>query len=144
MNRVDLIGRTTKDIEISYTRETQIAVGRFTLAVNRRKKEDGADFISCKVWGRTAENMSQYVKKGHKVGISGRIETGSYKNRDGFTVYTTEVVVEDFDLLEPKHEQSTPASQPAPPAQPAEQSPHQQSLDDLPDSFEQADDDLPF
>lgn len=132
MNKVDLIGRTTADIDLSYTRDTQTAVGRFTLAVNRMRKEDGADFIRCKVWGKRAEIMERYVKKGHLVGISGRIETGSYKNRDGVTVYTTEIVVEDFDFLEPRHDQDKPS-----PSQ-------QERLDDLPDGFEQTDDDLPY
>lgn len=141
MNKVDLIGRTTGDIDLAYTQQTQTALGRFTLAVNRRKKEDGTDFIRCKVWGRTAENMSKYVKKGHKVAISGRIETGSYKNRDGVTVYTTEVVVEDFEFLEPKHEEGNPTQSNANPTQ---SNAHQESLDDLPDSFQQAEDDVPF
>ena len=100
MNKVNLIGRTTKDIQLSYT-QNQKAVGRFTVAVNRMKKEDGADFINCKVWGNRAEIMSKYIKKGHRVGISGRIETGSYE-KDGHRVHTTEVVVDDFDFLEPK------------------------------------------
>lgn len=132
MNSVVLIGRTTTDIELSYTPQTQTAVGRFTLAVDRRKREDGSDFIRCKAWGRTAENMERFVKKGHKVGVSGRIETGSYKNREGVTVYTTEVVVENFDLLEPKRDAA-----PAPDAQPP-------IFDDMPDTFEPVDDDLPF
>lgn len=131
MNSVVLIGRTTADIELSYTPKNQTALGRFTLAVDRIKKEDGSDFIRCKVWGRTAENMSRFVKKGNKVGISGRIETGSYKNRDGATVYTTEVVVENFEFLEPKRD-ARPAEQPI------------MEPGDLPDSFEAVDDDLPF
>ena len=131
MNSVVLIGRTTADIELSYTPQTQTALGRFTLAVDRIKKEDGSDFIRCKVWGRTAENMSRFVKKGNKVGISGRIETGSYKNRDGVTVYTTEVVVENVEFLESKRD-ARPAEKPLP------------EFVDLPDSFEAVDDDLPF
>ena len=104
MNSVKLIGRTTDRIELSYTPQTQTAIGRFTLAVNRRKKEDGADFIRCKVWNRQAEIMSKYVGKGHRIAIEGRIETGSYK-KDGKTVYTTEVVVEDFEFLESRHDE---------------------------------------
>lgn len=130
MNRFIGIGRTTADIELRYTPQTQTAVGTFTLAIPRQKKEDGSDFIRCKVWGKRAEVMSKYVPKGHKVGISGRIETGSYKNRDGVTVYTTEVIVDDFEFLEPK-------------SQTVSQSP-QQSFNDLPDGYEQVDDDLPF
>lgn len=75
--------------------------------------------------------MSRFVKKGNKVGISGRIETGSYKNRDGGTVYTTEVVVENFEFLEPKRD-ARPAEKPLP------------EFGDLPDSFEAVDDDIPF
>ena len=130
MNNVVLIGRTTADIELSYVAQTQTAIAKFTLAVNRRKKEDGTDFIRCKVWGRTAENMSKYVRKGHRVGVSGRIETSSYKNRDGATVYTTEVVVESFEFLEPKREER-PANDPP------------MDFNDMPDSFVAVDDDFP-
>lgn len=137
MNSVVLIGRTTADIELSYTAQTQTAFGRFTLAVDRRKREDGADFIRCKVWGRTAENMSRYVKKGHKVGISGRIETGSYKNREGVTVYTTEVVVENFDFLEPKRSENTTHES-------AAEDFMSDITGDMSEIFEAVDDDLPF
>lgn len=141
MNNVQLIGRTTKDILVGYTAQTQTAVGRFTLAVNRRKKEDGTDFILCKVWGKTAEIMEKYVKKGHKVGITGRIETGSYK-KDGVDHYTTEVVVETFEFLEPKHDQTAPQ----PSETPHYQTEPQQTEPDnyLPDGFEETEDDLPF
>lgn len=140
MNKVIEIGRTTDDIEVRYTPQTQTAVATFTLAVPRQKKEDGSDFIRCKVWGKRAEIMSNYVKKGHKVGISGRIETGSYKNRDGATVYTTEVIVEDFEFLEPKHEtQQQPTTQPYQ----TQSQPTQQSFNDLPQGYAYADDDLP-
>lgn len=104
MNKVSLIGRTTKDIELRYT-SSQTAVGRFTLAVNRKKKDDGSDFISCVVWGKTAELMEKYIHKGDKVGISGRLQTGSYKKGD-VTHYTVDVIVEDFDFLEPKKQES--------------------------------------
>ena len=137
MNNVQLIGRTTDDIELRYTPQTQTAVCTFTLAVNRMKKEDGSDFIRCKVWGKRAEIMERYVKKGHRVGITGRIETGSYE-KNGVRHYTTDVVVVDFDFLEPRHDQSAPApSQPAP-------EPQQETFDDLPDGYEYTDDDLPF
>ena len=106
MNNVQLIGRLTKDIDLRYTQNDK-AVGRFTLAVNRMRKEDGADFISCKVWNKRAEVMEKYIKKGHRVAITGRIETGSYE-RDGHTVYTTEIVVDDFEFLEQRHQQSEP------------------------------------
>lgn len=98
MNHVNLIGRTTKEIEISYTPNTQTAVVRFTIAVDRVKAE-GADFISCKAWGKTAENMHKYVKKGQRVAVSGRLETGSYKNEQGVTVYTTDVIADAVEFL---------------------------------------------
>ena len=135
MNSVQLIGRTTGDIELRYTSQTQTAIGSFTLAVDRMKKEDGqkeTDFIRCKVWGKRAEIMEKFVKKGHKVGITGRIMTGSYKNKDGATVYTTDVIVGNFDFLEPKHD---------------EQSVTQTTMTEdvpAPDGFAYLDEDLPF
>ena len=101
MNKVQLIGRLTKDIEMRVTRDTQTSVGRFTLAVDRRSRDDGADFISCTAWGKTAEILEKYVRKGHRIGVSGRIQTGSYE-KDGRKIYTTDVIVEDFDFLENK------------------------------------------
>lgn len=103
MNQIQLIGRLTRDIELRQTAQARKTVGRFTLAVNRLRKEDGADFISCKVWDKRAETMAQYIKKGQRVAISGRLETGSYE-KDGHKVYTTEVVVTDFEFIEPKKE----------------------------------------
>ena len=99
MNKTQLLGRLTKDIELKETANSTI--GRFTLAVPRMKKDDETDFISCKVWGKKAEIMEKFIKKGHKVCIAGRLETGSYE-KDGRKVYTTEVVVEDFDFIESK------------------------------------------
>ena len=98
MNKWTGLGRITADIDLRYT-QNQTAVGKFTLAVPRMKKEDGADFISCKVWGKRAETMEKYIKKGQKVCIAGRIETGSYLKGEQ-RIYTTEVVVEDFDFIE--------------------------------------------
>ena len=100
MNKWTGLGRLTRDIDLRHT-SNGTALGRFTLAVPRMKKEDGSDFISCKVWGNRAEVMEKYIKKGHKVCVAGRIETGSYE-KDGHTIYTTEIVVEDFDFIEPK------------------------------------------
>ena len=99
MNKTILIGRTTKDIDLRYTTgEKQTAVARFTLAVNRFRKDDGADFISCVAFGKTAENMDRYVHKGDKVGIIGHIQTGSYE-KDGRKIYTTDVIVEETEFL---------------------------------------------
>ena len=139
MNNVQLIGRTTKDIELRYTPQTQTAVGTFTLAVDRMKKEDGqkeTDFVKCKVWGKRAEIMEKFIKKGHKVGITGRIETGSYE-KDGVKHFTTEVIVEEFDFLEQKKDEQQPAASTyteTPTAVP----------DELPDGFAYVDDDIPF
>lgn len=99
MNKTILIGRTTKDIDLRYTTgEKQTAVARFTLAVNRYRKDDGADFISCVAFGKTAENMDRYVHKGDKIGIIGHIQTGSYE-KDGRKIYTTDVIVEETEFL---------------------------------------------
>lgn len=103
MNQVILIGRLARDPELSYTPNTQAAVCRFTIAVDRprRQGEDaGADFIRITVWDRQAENCDRYLTKGSQVAIRGRIETGSYKNRDGATVYTTDVVADRFGGVE--------------------------------------------
>lgn len=91
MNVVSLIGRICTDIEVRYT-NTQKAVGKFRLAVNRQGKDKGADFINIVVWGNTAEVCEKYLAKGRQVGIEGRIETGSYERQDGTKVYTTDVV----------------------------------------------------
>lgn len=104
MNKVVIIGRTTKELELEKT-NSGTSVCKFTVAVNRRIKQEGqpeADFIRCTAWGKTAEIMAQYLAKGSLVGIDGRIQTGSYQDRDGKTVYTTDVIVENFDFLESK------------------------------------------
>ena len=99
MNKVILTGRTTKDIDLRYsTGQKQTAIARFTLAVNRYRKDDGADFISCVAFGKTAENMDRYVHKGDKVGIIGHIQTGSYE-KDGRKIYKTDVIVEETEFL---------------------------------------------
>ena len=101
MNNICLTGRITKDLEPRMT-SGDLMVLSFTLAVNRRKKDDPADFISCKAFGKTAEVMSQYLKKGSLIGVTGRIQTGKYQNKDGNTVYTTDVMVDNFEFLESK------------------------------------------
>lgn len=104
MNKVMLVGRTTKDIELRYTTgQSRTAVAKFTLAVDRIGKDKGADFISCVAFGKTAEAMDKYVKKGHRIGIAGRIQTGSYE-KDGIKIYTTDVVVSEMEFLQPKSE----------------------------------------
>ena len=103
MNIVTLIGRLTKDPEVRVTTgEKSMTVARYTLAVDRWGKKDEADFISCVAFGRPAEFAEMYLHKGMKIAVSGRIQTGSYTNRDGQKVYTTDVVVEDQEFAESK------------------------------------------
>lgn len=101
MNNVVLIGRLTKDPEVRYIPETQNAVASFTIAVDRPfSKEKQADFIRIIVFGKAAENCERFLAKGRLTAIQGRIQTGSYKNKDGNTVYTTDVVAERVEFLE--------------------------------------------
>ena len=106
MNKVILMGRLTRDPDIRYSAgENATAVARYTLAVDRRFKRDGeqtADFISCVAFGRTAEFAEKYFHQGIRIVICGRIQTGSYTNREGVKVYTTEVVVEEQEFAESK------------------------------------------
>ena len=110
MNKVILMGRLTRDPEIRYSQgERSTAVARYSLAVNRTFKRDGepdADFINCVAFGRTGEFIERYGHKGTKFVVEGRIQTGSYTNRDGVKVYTTEVVVEEQEFAESKNASS--------------------------------------
>ena len=137
MNKVILCGRLTRDPEVRYSQGAEpMAIARYTLAVDRRRGrnnadgEQTADFISCVAFGKSGEFAEKYLKKGTKMIISGRIQTGSYTNKDGVKVYTTEVVVEDQEFAESKNSSSNggsygdnysnnasaPASNPAPTA----------------------------
>jgi len=112
INRTVLVGRLTKDPDLRYT-NSGTAVASFTLAVNRQfTNSDGereADFINCVIWRKAAENFANFTHKGSLVGIDGRIQTRSYENQQGNKVYVTEVVVENFSLLEPKsHSDQSP------------------------------------
>ena len=106
MNKVILMGRLTRDPEVRYSAgENSMAIARYTIAVDRRFKRDGeatADFIGCVAFGRQAEFAEKYFRQGIKIAISGRIQTGSYVNKDGVKVYTTDVVVEDQEFAESK------------------------------------------
>lgn len=106
MNKVVLMGRLTRDPEVRYSQgEKATAIARYTLAVDRTFKRDGeqtADFINCVVFGRSAEFAERYFRQGTKIAISGRIQTGSYTNKDGVKVYTTEVVVDEQEFAESK------------------------------------------
>ena len=107
MNKVILMGRLTRDPEVRYSQgEGSLAIARYTIAVDRRFKRDGdqqtADFISCVSFGKTAEFAEKYYRQGTKVLVTGRIQTGSYTNKDGQKVYMTEVVVEEQEFAESK------------------------------------------
>lgn len=110
MNKVILLGRLTRDPDIRYTQGAEpMAVARYTLAVDRRIKREGeaaADFISCVAFGKIAEVAEKYLNKGTKIIISGRLQTGSYTDRDGRKIYTTEVIVEDQEFAESKKSQN--------------------------------------
>ena len=110
MNKVILMGRLTRDPEVRYSAgENALAIARYTLAVDRRFRRDGeasADFIQCVSFGRTAEFAEKYFRQGLKIAVTGRIQTGSYTNRDGVKVYTTEVVVEEQEFAESKNASS--------------------------------------
>lgn len=99
MNKVILIGRTTKSPELRYAPGTGTAVCRFTLAVPRAFKKDEADFINCVAFGKIGETIAQYITKGRQVAISGSIRTGSYDNNAGNKVYTTDVVLDGFEFI---------------------------------------------
>ena len=127
MNKVILMGRLTRDPEVRYSQgENATAVARYTLAVDRRVSrnnqngEQTADFIQCVAFGRSGEFAEKYFRKGTKVLVTGRIQTGSYTNKDGQRVYTTDVVVEDQEFAESKNASQNngggfvPADRPSP------------------------------
>ncbi len=107
MNKVILMGRLTRDPDVRYSAgENSTAIARYTLAVDRRFHRDGdatADFIGCVAFGRQAEFAEKYLRQGTKIAITGRIQTGSYTNREGQKVYTTDVVVEEQEFAESKN-----------------------------------------
>ena len=144
MNKAILVGRLTRDPEVRYSQgENSTAVARYTLAVERRYKRDGepsADFINCVVFGKPAEFAEKYFRQVLRVAISGHIQTGSYTNKDGVKVYTTEVVVEEQEFAQSRNEggsdQAQNNSQPAPQAPPTDNG----GFMNIPDGI----DDLPF
>lgn len=110
MNKVILVGRLTRDPEVRYSQgENSMAIARYTIAVDRRQAranngdEQTADFITCVAFGRTGEFAEKYLHKGTKIAITGRIQTGSYTNKEGVKVYTTEVVVEEHEFVESRN-----------------------------------------
>ena len=111
MNKVILMGRLTRDAEIRYAQgDNSLAIARFSLAVDRRFRRDNdeqtADFINCVAFGRTAEFLERFGRKGTKFVLEGRIQTGSYTNKDGQRVYTTDVVAENVEFAESKNNSS--------------------------------------
>ena len=116
------MGRLTRDPELRYTANTQMANARFVVAVNRKlskeKRQEAenngyptADFISCMAWGKTAENIANYFRKGNRIAITGHIQTGSYENQQGQRIYTTDVVVDSFDFIESNSNSNTTNNQ---------------------------------
>ena len=147
MNKVILMGRLTRDPEVRYYQgERPIAVARYTLAVNRTFKRAGepdADFINCVTFGRSAEFAEKYFRQGIRIVVSGRIQTGSYTNRDGVKVYTTDIVVEDQEFAESKaaSDQSASAYNSRPAAASAPRAPAGDGFMNIPDGL---DEELPF
>lgn len=130
MNSVQLIGRLTKDPEVRYTSGEQTAVATFTLAIDRMGKEKQTDFPRITVFGRQAENCEKYLRRGNRVAIEGRIQTGSYTNKDGNKVFTTDVVANRVEFIETKKT--------------AENGNQGVTEGDLPSQFEMLNEDTPF
>lgn len=141
MNSVILIGRLTRDPELVYTPGNQTAVTRFSIAVDRptaQGKERQADFIRITTFGKQAENCDRYLHKGKQVAVNGRIQTGSYKNKEGQTIYTTDVIANNVEFLG-SSQQSTPRQ---PDEAYSDSAPNYQ--EELPDAFEATEEDIPF
>ena len=142
MNKVILMGRLTRDPEVRYSQgDNASAVARYSLAVDRRFKRDGeqsADFINCVAFGKTAEFAERYLRQGTKIAVVGRIQTGSYTNKDGVKIYTTDVVVEECEFAESKN-----ASQGETNTQPKPQ-PTPNNFDGFINIDPNIDDELPF
>lgn len=144
MNNVSLVGRLVRDPEVRYGQNESVSAAKFSLAVERRFKRDGeptVDFINCTVFGKSAEFTEKYFRKGMRVAITGRIQTGSYKSKDGQTVFTTEIIVESQEIAQSKSESNESST-----ASNAEtgKSPYGSSGDDFMSIPEGAEDELPF
>lgn len=103
MNNVTLMGRLTRDPELKYSQAGK-AYCRFTVAINRDFNKDEADFINCLAFGKTAETIAEWLGKGRRIALQGRIQTGSYQNSNGDTIYTTEVVADRFEFVDSQNE----------------------------------------
>ncbi|HCT3335133.1 single-stranded DNA-binding protein [Enterococcus faecalis] len=156
INNVTLVGRLANDVDLRYT-SSGLAVGQFRLAVNRnftnQSGEREADFISCAIWRKAAESLANYARKGSLLGITGRIQTRNYDNQQGQRVYVTEVIVENFQLLESKEISEQRRANASTPVTNRQQTNNQQQtpLPDPLDPFSKesspvniSDDDLPF
>ena len=110
INKVILLGRLTKDPELRFAAGSGTAVSRFTVAVNRQFKKDETDFINCIAFGKAGETISQYMRKGSQIALTGHIQTGSYDAKDGTKRYTTDVIVESFEFVGGKKENAEPNS----------------------------------
>ena len=130
MNSVNLIGRLTKDPDISYT-TSQVCVAKFTVAINRGKDKNGndagADYPSVKAFGKTGELVEKYLGKGRLVGITGHIQTGSYENKEGHKVYTTDVIADKVEFLDKGEKQE-----------------QVKMADPIPEGFNKTDEPIPF
>ena len=147
MNSVVLIGRLTRDPEVRYTASTQMAVATFTVAIDRPVRGGGekqTDFPRVTVFGKQAENCEKYLAKGRLVGVQGRIQTGSYQNKDGVTVYTTDVVADRVEFLEwgdrPQRNGQTQGTQ----TEQTKQTSMTELKPEIPRGFEPIEDDVPF
>ena len=144
MNKAIEIGRLTRDPEVRYSQGNNTAVARYTIAVDRKFKREGeqtADFIPCVVFGKQAEFAEKYFRKGTKVVISGRITTGSYTNKDGQKIYTTEITVEEQEFAESKAASAEHAANFAPADRPSPSNAVSDGFMNIPDGI---DEELPF
>lgn len=145
MNKVILMGRLTREPEIRYSQgNDQTAIARYTLAVERRYNRNAdqtADFINCVAFGRLAEVAEKYFHRGTKLAVTGRIQTGSYTNKDGNKVYTTDVVIEDQEFAESKGSSSSDGGSYQPAGRPSPANASAEGFMSIPEGIE---DDLPF
>lgn len=141
MNSVILIGRLTADPDVRYTQGSNTCVARFTLAIDRparQGEEKQADFPVVKAFGKTAELVQRYIHKGSKIAVEGRLQTGSYKNKNGDTVYTTEVIANRVEFLDTREQRQQPQTD-CPSARPV--LPDEM---DVPSVFQYVDEDIPY
>lgn len=149
MNKVILMGRLTRDPEVRYTTgDNSMAIARYTLAVDRKytknNNENTADFLNCVCFGKAAEFVEKYFKKGTKIAVTGRLQTGSYTNRDGVKVYTTDVVVEEQEFAESKNSEQPAGGQKAQKAKKQPAPREEEGMDGFMNIPDGIDEQLPF